>query len=318
MASDAKTEALMVETRKRAGLIDRYVDLIPARFYMSSEVLQAHKPRNSLDPREYKPTSQLLVEVLTASAGSAGSSSQGGKKNKKKKQGAQPQAAPNSPASREDLRQLLEKRIAELKEERRKKQSATDKEKHAAKAKATAAEAGNGKRTLEDAAPEAKRQRKEAVDEDDVETGRLNFQPKVGDLPFEASVNRRGAKMRQLRSTLRKEEAKHRKMDGAQDKGEREALREQFALDAALRRARGEKVHDDVSRLRKAQKQLEMRKLKGKEKWDSRIEAAKKEAEDKQNKKKENLKNRKGKKKGGKGRAGFEGKSTGYLNSGED
>merc|ERR1719373_670856 len=158
----------------------------------------------------------------------------------------------------------------------------------------------------------AKKLRSETIAEDDVEAGRLSFEPKMSDIPFEAHVNKRGTKVRQLRVSLRKQEEKQRKLDEAANKGDREELRKDYALDVALRRARGEKVHDDVGRLRKAQKQMETRKAKGKEKWESRVQANTKASEEKQQQRKENLQNKRDKKK--KGRAGFEGKQTGYLN----
>lgn len=330
LATDARTEALLVETRRRAGRINRYVDMIPARFYLSSEALQAHKPRTGLDPAQYKPTSELLVEVLRASAEASAGSSQASssKKKKAKKQPTTPVGEDEAPSSRADLRKLLERRIAELKEERKRKQSEKDRAKHVAEkagkeAKNDSSEAKKGKHRREEekeleAASTKKKQRSEATastGEDDVEAGRLSFDPKTSDLPFEARVNRRGNKVRQLRSALRKEEDRKRKLDQADNQDEREELRKNFAMDAAMRRARGEKVHDDVGRLRKAQKQLETRKSKGKEKWDARVEQNTKLAQDKQTQRKENLKNRRSAKKdAAKARAGFEGKKTGYLN----
>merc|ERR1711924_446916 len=54
---------------------------------------------------------------------------------------------------------------------------------------------------------------------DDVEAGRLSFEPRSSDLPFEAGGNRRGTKVKQLRQTLRKEEAKRRKLHEAKREG---------------------------------------------------------------------------------------------------
>lgn len=315
-------ESWMVESRKRAGAIDRYLDMIPARFILSSEAVQKHKPRSSLDPAQCKPTSQLVMEVVMAQAAaeahpSAGSSSPSGKKAKNKSK-ASAQKEPGEyegASSRGELRGLLEKRISDLKEERRKKQSAADKEKHK---KALAERGQNIAAKATAPTPPAKRQSSEAVSGDDVEAGKLSFEPRLGELPYDVQVNRKGTKVKQLRANLRKEEAKKRKIDEAKGPEERDALRNEYALNAAMRRARGEKVHDDVSRLRKQQKQLELKKVKGKEKWDSRIEKTRKEAEAGQQRKKDNLKaRREKKKKGGKGRAGFEGKKTDHLNKEE-
>lgn len=65
------------------------------------------------------------------------------------------------------------------------------------------------------------------------------------------------------------------KLKEAQSKGQGEDLRkasqgqaesrfeQELAYEKALRRARGDKVHDDVSKLRKVQKTMEMKKKKG-------------------------------------------------------
>lgn len=314
--SKDKTAALLVETRRRAGLIDRYVDMIPARFYLSSEALAAHKPRNGLDPAQYKTTSQLIMEATAAEAEAAKSakstsSTQGKAKNKKAKKEKDAglesgEDVKEEPQSRADLRKRLEDKIAELKEERRKKQSETDKQAH---------KADKEKRLREqsaEAAPAKKQRVASSLPQEDVEAGRLDFKPRLADLPFEAQVNRKGNKAKELRGALRKEEAKQRQLDSA--KGEdREALRNEFALDDAMRRARGEKVHDDVSRLRKVQKQMDMKKSKGKEKWQARVEADKKQQEDKQTRRKENLKEQRDKKLKNQPRPGFEGKRPGFL-----
>lgn len=312
-------EELLAATRKRAERIDRYVDMIPARFYLPSEALQAHKPRSGLDPAQYKPTSQLLSEILSAAAAPATASTAG--KGKKKKEKKQPAAVTDAPSSRGELRGRLERRIAELKEERRRKQSDADKAKHAASKGAQSPKAAP-RNDPPAPAPGSSSQKAKAARHDepeDVEAGRLSFQPRASDLPFEASVNRRGAKVKQLRANLRKEEAKKRKLNEVEergDEGEKDQLRQDMALDVALRRARGEKVHDDISRLRKQQKQMELRKVKGKEKWQSREDERIKKSEEQQQKRKDNLKNHRSKKekKGGKARVGFEGQKSGYLN----
>merc|ERR1712113_127705 len=94
--------------------------------------------------------------------------------------------------------------------------------------------------------------------------------------------------------------------------------RRDVAMNKALLRARGEKVHDNTSKIRKTQKFMEKKKAKGKEAWRERVEAEKTQAEEKQAQRKENLQKRSKKKKsklisGGDGR-GFEGKGKGFLN----
>jgi len=86
-----------------------------------------------------------------------------------------------------------------------------------------------------------------------------------------------------------------------------------MAMRKALMRAKGEKVHDDLGRLRKAQKALDLKKKKGKEKWAGRKENDQRLMKEHQDKRNENLQGRRSKKK--QKRAGFEGKSSGFLNS---
>mmetsp|Transcript_51549 Transcript_51549/g.144013 ORF Transcript_51549/g.144013 Transcript_51549/m.144013 type:complete len:251 (+) Transcript_51549:417-1169(+) len=152
----------------------------------------------------------------------------------------------------------------------------------------------------------------------DVEAGRLVFEPRTVELPFHASVGRRGAKVQKLRSALREEEAGLRKLKQAEEAGRGDEMRKELAMQKALMRAKGEKVHDDISKLRKTQKMMDKKKARGKETWAARVDENKKLAEDKQSQRKENLaQKRDGKKKNkGKidGRSGFEGKHSGYLN----
>ncbi|CAK0853789.1 unnamed protein product [Prorocentrum cordatum] len=96
----------------------------------------------------------------------------------------------------------------------------------------------------------------------------------------------------------------------------RDGLFQELAMRKALLRAKGEKVHDDLGRLRKAQKALDLKKKKGKEKWAERKEHDLRQVKEQQEKRRENLQGRRSKKKeAGKKRAGFEGKSSGFLNS---
>ncbi|CAK9065250.1 unnamed protein product [Durusdinium trenchii] len=70
------------------------------------------------------------------------------------------------------------------------------------------------------------------------------------------------------------------KLKEAESQGRGEDVRKaekstEFAYQKALQRARGEKVHDDVSKLRKVQKTMEMKKKKGQERWEAKIESDK-------------------------------------------
>ncbi|CAJ1393340.1 unnamed protein product [Effrenium voratum] len=162
----------------------------------------------------------------------------------------------------------------------------------------------------------AKRQKVEE-EEEEPEVGRLNFEADSADLPFDATIGRAGQKVRKLQANLRKQEADAEKLKSAEAQGKGEELRKELAIQKALQRARGEKVHDDVSKLRKVHKNLEMKKKKGQERWEAKIENDKQKVEEQQAQRKENLKNRGTKKKAKMlQRMGFEGERTGWLNSG--
>jgi len=203
----------------------------------------------------------------------------------------------------------LNRRIEEMKEERRARQSFLD--------KAKAAEIRTDRDANGKSQPEAKRRKVEEEEEEEPEVGRLNFEADSADLPFDATIGRAGQKVRKLQANLRKQEADAEKLKSAEAQGKGEELRKELAIQKALQRARGEKVHDDVSKLRKVHKNLEMKKKKGQERWEAKIENDKQKVEEQQAQRKENLKNRGTKKKAKMlQRMGFEGERTGWLNSG--
>lgn len=280
---------LFERARRRSQEIDALVDLIPARVYMGENLQVPSKP--SLDPVEAKTTSQLLREASMSASRTPSVSN--AKKSSKKRQGpasaSQQGEATERAASRAELTERLHNRIAEMKQQRSQKQSETDK----AKAKAVkevpkrANVAGEPKEKLR------KLPKKSPAEEDGgPEAGRLIFDPKIADLPFEATVTRKGKKVRRLRSELRRQEVEAVKLSAVTNKDDAERLRKDFALKKALQRARGQKVHDDTHRLRKAQKQLEARRAKGKESWLERVAMAKQQELERQQKRKENLADR--------------------------
>lgn len=312
-------DVMLAETRRRAAAIDRYVDLVPARFYLGTEHPQVVSARPGFDPAKVKTTSMLVVEAASAAAAaaSAASGSSGGKRRKTAGGATAPAADEGTPGAaantRAELHQKLEKRIAELREERRHKQSETDK----AKAKAAGAVPGKAEKGAAKAAP-GKAPRKAAVADDELEAGRLSFEPRSAALPFEAEVGKKGRKVRKMRAELRKHESDAERLQKAEAKGGEEAkeVRKELALRKALQRARGEKVHDDVHKLRKSQKALELRKKKGKDKWSSKLEGDKSRTEEQQAQRKDNLAKRgSSKRKSAKLRSGFEGKRGGFLNA---
>jgi hypothetical protein len=320
----------LAKTRRRSANISRLMDLIPARYYLDGDLLHMVKAYATLDPAKVKTTSQMVEEAARAEGGSASDSSKGSKKRKNRQRssksergsaaGRMPMSAEAETGSRQELREKLERRIKELREERRQRQSATDKA-HAAEI-LTQRQKDEPRMTAQTTPL-----KKGAAAGSEIEAGKLIFTPKQSDLPFEASMNKRGAKVRQLRTSLREEEVSQRRIREAEAAGRGDEVRRDVAMNKALMRARGEKVHDNTTKIRKSQKFIEKKKLKGKDAWKDRKEAMETQAEEKQARRKENLQNRGSKKKkknaaaaaatvsGGDGR-GFEGKGTGFLNKG--
>merc|ERR1719356_935108 len=279
--------------------------MIPKRIYIGSERQQVKDAIKCLDPFKAKSTSALVAEIAKADAAAttaAGPSKKSQKRKGKRKQGdddERPVLKSSTANSRAELHNKLELRIAELREERRRKQSEAD------KAKFAQVRAAREKVAAKEEAPTSKKQ--ESAPEI-----RLSFEPKSASLPFEAGIGRRGQKVKKLRSDLRKREAEGEKLRAAEAAGEGKEVRQDLAMRKALSRAKGEKIHDDLGKLRKAQKSLDLKKKKGKEKWAERKEEFEKYHKEKQQTRKENLAARRGKKQK---RAGFEGKRSGYLNS---
>ncbi|CAE7862228.1 Surf6 [Symbiodinium microadriaticum] len=308
----------LVETRRKARRINHYLDLVPARYYLGTESAQAKGGKWAhLDPKLAKSTTQLIAEAATAEDQPATASKK--KKNRDRRSLSQ-SPEPSGPNSRAELREKLNRRIAELQEERRRKQSEADKAKaaeiRAAREKAPAAAAPNGVKANHKSEARSRNGAAKAEDEEEPEAGRVSFDAEASGLPFEAGVGQRGRKVKKLQAELRKQEADAAKLREAELRGKGEELRKEQAYEKALQRARGEKVHDDVSKLRKVQKTMEMKKKKGQDRWNAKMESDKQKAEERQAQRKENLQSRGTKKKNQmQRRMGFEGKRTSFLNS---
>lgn len=300
----------LLEVAKR---IDSYVDLIPSRYYLNENQQSAlrdddkkKKKRPSYDPALCKTTSQLLAEA--GGEAQKQSAASGSKKKKAKKQKFKESSAGEDGLSRNELREKLQLRIAELKDDRKRKQSERDK----AKAKEVRAARGQSPDEGESKKRKESGVSKTAVVEDDVDAGKLDFEPQAAEVPFEATINPRGTKGRKLQQAIRDEEARKRKIAAVAGDAEAEsAINNEVRMQRALARARGEKVHDDVSRLRRSQKLNDKKKKKTKEKWNARIDTVEKQMQDKQKTRKENIQKKAKSKK--KNQRGFEGKVEGYL-----
>lgn len=318
------TKELLVETRRRSRTIDEYLDMIPPRSYLGSELLHEIEAEvnRKLDPAEAKRTSQISAEIAAAQAAEqavAAKAASAAQLLKAKNKGvlsktqkrrllrlgtlaANPSAssapiddssakAPTGLAkSRDELKQRLAQKLAGLKEERRQRQSEKDK---AAAAAVRAARPTKDKPSVSEAAEKvASSNQPEAA-----EIARLNFTKSSADAPFEAQLGRKGAKMARLRKELRRQEGKEDKLQRAETRGNGDERRLKVAMDNALMRARGEKVHDDVSKLRKAQKNLELQKAKGRKRWEAKKDLEKQQGKDKQARRMEALQSRGSKKK---------------------
>lgn len=149
------------------------------------------------------------------------------------------------------------------------------------------------------------------------EAGRLNFAPGAGELAYGAESRGFRAKQKHMRASLRHEEETARKLANLESEGERMDVRRDVAIKKSMLRLEGKKVHDNVSKLRKTQKALDMKKKRGKQQWDQRLVKEKEQQADRQKERKENLLKRKKSKKKyveSQVREGFEGKRAGYLN----
>lgn len=125
---------------------------------------------------------------------------------------------------------------------------------------------------------------------------------------------------------LKKAEAEKKKMDELAGTEEGEAMREDKAWDAIMKRAAGEKVKDKPELLKKSIKRRETQKKKSAAKWKERTDQVSKQQQEKVKKREDNIKaalqrkrdKRMGikpaDKRGGKNRPGFEGKKSGFIN----
>lgn len=313
------------ETRRLSRAIDRWVDLIPAKFFLDT-VREDH----SADITKIKTTSQLVVEAVKAEEKRSKSVRKRQKKIAQKllesaengdgAENGDLLASSSRAGTRAELQQKLADRISSMQQARRQKQSEMDK----AKARARWEElqrtnpggrpAGKGEPSSSQSRPRRTESGGCSVEgdadiEDTVEPGRLSFKPSVADVPLQEG--RRGAKAQRLRASLRQEEHYARRLAEADSDTERAEIHREVGMKKALARLDGRKVHDDASRLRKSSKVLDMRKKRSKSKWEARMEQEKQKSAEKQEQRNQNLKGRRSKKKGK--REGFEGAKTGYI-----
>jgi len=122
--------------------------------------------------------------------------------------------------------------------------------------------------------------------------------------------NKAGSKRRKLERDIRDAERVKKKIGNIADVAERTETQNSVRMEKALQRAQGNKIHDDVSKLKKTLKRKTKRREKGKKGWEERVNEEKADFAARQTKRKDNLQKRSKKKKR---RNGFEGK-PGFLN----
>ncbi|KAF4671862.1 hypothetical protein FOL47_001157 [Perkinsus chesapeaki] len=307
----------------------RTIDLIPAHQYLQTvtfgdsplTVQEAGYHNRQLDPRGVKGTSKVLEEVL--SKRKAEQSKSASKKNpaaaKKKK------AKASRPVSGAELREKLHAKIEAMREARETqkewKKAAKENEENAvdageakrlrrAKEKAAAAERrkkgknGGRKKGEMKAAVAAKRKEREAAAAADVEEqaatvkedldfSSFNFKKRAADV--EEYKEKKVSKRQRLDKEIQQAEKEQQQIAQAATAEERVKLSQDKAIERAMKRAAGEKVHDDVHKLRKAQKTIDKKKNKSREEWAARTREVKDKQAAEQAKRKENIQKYRGK-----------------------
>eukprot|EP01096_Ripella_sp_DP13-Kostka_P011312 TRINITY_DN453_c0_g2_i1.p1 TRINITY_DN453_c0_g2~~TRINITY_DN453_c0_g2_i1.p1 ORF type:complete len:398 (+),score=231.56 TRINITY_DN453_c0_g2_i1:148-1194(+) len=111
---------------------------------------------------------------------------------------------------------------------------------------------------------------------------------------------------------LKRAEAEKQKIDELKKSSSGKDELAQIKLQKALARARGEKIKDDPTKLKKSLKKKEKKKEKSRKEWNERIATETKKMEDRQKLRKANIQKKKDRSAGK--RPGFEGKKKKFLN----
>merc|ERR1712032_828744 len=146
----------------------------------------------------------------------------------------------------------------------------------------------------------------------DIVFSTLNF----GD---DASTPSNKKRKKPIASLIKKAEAKRKRINELKHTEEGKKLLEQDAWDSMMKRAKREKVRDNLALLKKTQKRKQASKRRSKRAWKERGEAQEQQMKAKADKRKANIRNR-GKPKAQAAaaaeqrRPGFEGRKTNFLN----
>lgn len=319
----------LAETKQRSAAISSYLDMIPARLYLGidNEHIAAQTP--GYDPAEAKSTSQIIAiaaqaEIVKAeeaakermanapqealAPGERGAVSKSGKllsksqarraaKLKSHTADGVKKGPAIDPMNRKQLSEKLHKRIAELKEQKRTMQADRDRANMALRQAGPVVPAESKPPKVTAPTKVKKRAIETPEIKDEAEVGRLNFEATTASLPFRAQVlKKKGGKAARIQEDMRKNEIEQKKVRKAEAAGKGDEVKKDIAMEKALKRARGEEVHDDPARLRKAQRRLDVQHKKSAKKWKKRIEAVTEGIEAQQAKRKENLSKTRGKK----------------------
>ncbi|EER07364.1 Surfeit locus protein, putative [Perkinsus marinus ATCC 50983] len=304
--------------------IDQTIDLIPAHQYLQTvtfgdsplTVQEAGHHGRQLDPRYVKGTTRVLEEVLSKRKAEQDKAS-GAKKNAKKKK-----AKVTRPVSGAELREKLHAKIEALKraresqkewkkaaketEEEEGENAADAKRLRRAKQKAAAAErkkkaknGGKKKAEMKAAAAARRKEREEEEDaektnvKEDLDFSSFNFKKRAADV--EEHKEKRVSKRQRLEKEIHEAEKEQQQIAQASSAEERVKLSQDKAIERAMKRAAGEKVHDDVHKLRKAHKAIDKKKNKSREEWAARSREVKEKQAAAQAKRKENIQKYRGK-----------------------
>lgn len=139
------------------------------------------------------------------------------------------------------------------------------------------------------------------------------------DFGDDASAPSQKKRKKPIASLIKKAEAKRRRINELKRTQEGKKLLEQDAWDSMMKRAKREKVRDNLKMLKKTQKRKQASKRRSKRAWKERGEAQEQQMKAKADKRKANIRNR-GKPKekataaAEQRRPGFEGRKTNFLN----
>mmetsp|Transcript_26852 Transcript_26852/g.22128 ORF Transcript_26852/g.22128 Transcript_26852/m.22128 type:complete len:180 (+) Transcript_26852:372-911(+) len=136
-------------------------------------------------------------------------------------------------------------------------------------------------------------QEQAATVREDLDFSSFNFKKRAADV--EEYKEKKVSKRQRLDKEIQQAEKEQQQIAQASTAEERVKLSQDKAIERAMKRAAGEKVHDDVHKLRKAQKAIDKKKNKSREEWAARTREVKDKQAAAQAKRKENIQKYRGK-----------------------